>query len=313
MRTLMRDGDHAFIMQDLVIKYLMGVDVSQTGNCDFYVSDERFLSSLMSVIAQKNNPFLQAINARIQRVTEAGLYSRWLQEATPNATTCLDQPAFIQVDEPIRIANIWGLFVVLASGLAVSSIVFCLEVVTARHSSSRRAAGRASFSDDFRLQTFRKQGLHSKTFRKQQGLHQVAFNKQGILQQGFRQQELRRQGARQQELRRQGARQQELRRQGARQQELRRQGARQQAFHQHLARIQAFRQSINQRAIRPQDIPQHEFHQESGREEVLPQQDRRHQGHIQEAFLEEIFTAAVASSFPLPTPPEEQDVINLMF
>nr|XP_053628598.1 glutamate receptor ionotropic, delta-1-like [Cherax quadricarinatus] len=131
-----KGGDYALIIEELGIRNLMADDVSKTGHCDLYISREKILPSIKSIITYKDSPLLEAFNVRIHKLTTSGLYMHWLKEAMPNFTTCSNLRPSITVQEPIAVSNIWGVFMMLASGLVLSSVIFCLELMTARYYSS---------------------------------------------------------------------------------------------------------------------------------------------------------------------------------
>ncbi|XP_042212980.1 uncharacterized protein LOC121860031 [Homarus americanus] len=59
---LVRRGDHVLIAVEIVIDMLISRDVSQTGRCDFYMSRERLLPSILAPIGQKNRLLVPAIS-----------------------------------------------------------------------------------------------------------------------------------------------------------------------------------------------------------------------------------------------------------
>ncbi|KAG7169259.1 Glutamate receptor-like 57 [Homarus americanus] len=175
LQRLLRGGNHAFIIENSSIEKLMAEDLSRTGHCDFYKSTESFLPSSMGLIAQKDTPLLPAINQRIRMLTESGLYEYWVRSSTPNSSVCAQLPSRITVKEPIGFFNIWGLFMVLASGLVLSTVVFYLEVLTVRcsgviTSSSTTTTTRKNTRRDEDSPTSSSRGVPSNTLHRSQPL-----------------------------------------------------------------------------------------------------------------------------------------------
>ncbi|XP_063584651.1 probable glutamate receptor [Penaeus indicus] len=123
-----RSRPYVLILEDLTHKLLMGQDFSNTGRCDFYTSRELFLPFIFAMIGQKNHPLVPALSERITAVTEAGLYSHWVEASIPNATSCARTPSKITVTSSLSFANLWGMFVLLLSGQVVGLVVLALEI-----------------------------------------------------------------------------------------------------------------------------------------------------------------------------------------
>ncbi|XP_069941778.1 glutamate receptor ionotropic, delta-2-like [Cherax quadricarinatus] len=128
--TLVRHGSYAIFQIEILINIFVSQDFSRTGRCDFYTSRERFLPTIMASIAHKDSPLIPAFNKRILSMTEAGLYYQWLKISLPNSTSCEHPPTKITVSSSLSLNNIWGMFVILGGGLILSTVIFCLEIVT---------------------------------------------------------------------------------------------------------------------------------------------------------------------------------------
>ncbi|XP_063888337.1 glutamate receptor-like isoform X2 [Scylla paramamosain] len=101
-----------------------------TGRCDYYTSREIIVSYPHSIILQKNSPLLRAVNARLQALTQGGLYLHWLQTALPNSSICRHSPSTVTVQDTLSLANLWGVFSVLAGGLGASLLAFVCELAS---------------------------------------------------------------------------------------------------------------------------------------------------------------------------------------
>ncbi|XP_064099392.1 glutamate receptor ionotropic, delta-1-like [Macrobrachium nipponense] len=116
LENLVAKGDHVLIIEDLSLRMLLAEHFTKSGNCEFYMSSELFLPSAMAMITQKNSPLGPAMDERIKALTESGLYTYWINNAVPNSTSCSNPPSRITVESTLKIANIWGMFVMLGGG-----------------------------------------------------------------------------------------------------------------------------------------------------------------------------------------------------
>ncbi|XP_050714182.1 glutamate receptor ionotropic, kainate glr-3-like [Eriocheir sinensis] len=126
--TLVRAGDHVIVDFEISLRSLMALDFSQKGQCEFYMSKDRYLSVSGAVMAPKNNPLVHSFNKRLMTAIEQGLISYWL-ENVPNFTVCDNIPKKKLVTSYIFISNIWGVFALLVGGLATGLVVWCAELL----------------------------------------------------------------------------------------------------------------------------------------------------------------------------------------
>ncbi|XP_064103678.1 probable glutamate receptor isoform X2 [Macrobrachium nipponense] len=104
---------------------------SMTGRCDFYIAKEKFIPTMYAMVNQKNSPLTPAINARIRRIVESGLYNYWVFRNSNNITACANPPMTIVLMDPIGIGSIWGLAVIWTAGMTVAAIAFTGEMAVA--------------------------------------------------------------------------------------------------------------------------------------------------------------------------------------
>ncbi|XP_069982157.1 probable glutamate receptor [Penaeus vannamei] len=126
--SFVRSRPYVLILEDLTHKVLMGQDFSNTGRCDFYTSRELFLPFIFAMIGQKNHPLVPALNKRITAITEAGLYTHWVEATIPNSTTCARPPSKITVTSSLSLANLWGMFALLLGGQVLGMLMLALEI-----------------------------------------------------------------------------------------------------------------------------------------------------------------------------------------
>ncbi|ROT74684.1 Variant Ionotropic Glutamate Receptor [Penaeus vannamei] len=123
-----RNRKDVLLIEDLTARIYMGQDVTDTGRCDFYTSRDEFLPLIFAMIGQKNSPLIPVISDKITRLTEGGVYEHWVKMSIPNSTVCAHASSKITVNTSLTLANLWGVFAVLGSGLTVALIVLLLEV-----------------------------------------------------------------------------------------------------------------------------------------------------------------------------------------
>ncbi|XP_053643873.2 glutamate receptor 4-like [Cherax quadricarinatus] len=139
-KTIAKKGGQALLIEDLTSKVVMTEYFSLTGRCDFYQSREYLLAAFLSMIGQKDNPLVPAMNNRIKLVTEAGLYDYWMKQLSINSTRCERPPTRITVKTTLSLANLWGMFTVLAGGLVLGLVVLGLEVFTSRLNQTHKSS-----------------------------------------------------------------------------------------------------------------------------------------------------------------------------
>ncbi|KAK7068943.1 hypothetical protein SK128_006015 [Halocaridina rubra] len=129
---LIRNGDHVQIFDTVTAMGFMAQGFSESGRCDFYWAKQAFLPFMYGMIGQKYSPLTPAINARLSRLFEAGLYNYWLSNQVPNITACVNTPTKVTMKEAIGINNIWGVAVIWTAGILLAGAVFGLEILHAK-------------------------------------------------------------------------------------------------------------------------------------------------------------------------------------
>ncbi|XP_066937320.1 uncharacterized protein [Macrobrachium rosenbergii] len=129
LETLVRRGDHAIATCTTDAVNIIAKYFSEKGSCNFYIARETFVPFTLAMIVQKGSPLVEALSDRIRRIVGGGLYRYWLDSNLPNSTSCKHMPSSFTVKEPLAMTNIWGLFVLLASGLGIACLIFWVEVL----------------------------------------------------------------------------------------------------------------------------------------------------------------------------------------
>ncbi|XP_068224162.1 uncharacterized protein [Palaemon carinicauda] len=127
--TLVRRGDHVIATDTTDGTRLIANYFSQVGSCNFYMAREAFVPFVMGMIGQQGSPLVEALTHRIGSIVAGGMYRHWLDSNFANSSSCRHMPSRFTVREPLAIINIWGLFVLLVSGLSVAGMTFLLEMI----------------------------------------------------------------------------------------------------------------------------------------------------------------------------------------
>ncbi|XP_068221054.1 uncharacterized protein [Palaemon carinicauda] len=122
-------GDHVQIFDTTNSLYYRAKEFSRTGRCDFYLAKETFIPFVYSMIWQKGSLLTPAINVRIRKVVEAGLYNLWVSQNIDNVTACANPPMKVYLQDPIHLENIWGVAVIWGGGMLLAFSAFALESV----------------------------------------------------------------------------------------------------------------------------------------------------------------------------------------
>ncbi|KAK8407424.1 hypothetical protein O3P69_002153 [Scylla paramamosain] len=129
IENYVRHGGYSLIDAVFSIDLLMADSFLKTKTCDFYKSRQTMFSTGTHVIMEKGNPLLPAVDHRIRAIVESGLFEHWMNnELHAYRSNCQFSPSIILVREPLSLANLWGLFLVLGTGMLLAANVFCLEL-----------------------------------------------------------------------------------------------------------------------------------------------------------------------------------------
>ncbi|XP_071535585.1 probable glutamate receptor [Panulirus ornatus] len=126
--TLVKRGDHVLLLAGMGIKRQMARDLQQSGYCSLYGSREELLSRRFAMIGPMDSPLIPAMNKRILRVAEAGLFDQWRKIEEPYGDVCLFFHAKMTRKASLSLNNVWGMFVVLVMGHAFSLLELAIEI-----------------------------------------------------------------------------------------------------------------------------------------------------------------------------------------
>ncbi|XP_068235486.1 glutamate receptor-like [Palaemon carinicauda] len=130
VETKISKGGYVLMNDDLPTKMLIDQYFSKTGTCVFYMSKEYFFPQISAMIAPKYSPLIPVLNEKLVMIIESGLYEYWLKKEYVNSSSCDKAPTKILVQSSLSIYNIWGMFVLLFGGYAISLLVFTYELLT---------------------------------------------------------------------------------------------------------------------------------------------------------------------------------------
>ncbi|XP_045123991.1 probable glutamate receptor [Portunus trituberculatus] len=128
LRTLVRPGHHILVDAGVTVRNLIAQQFSLTGRCDYFRSKQGFLPFSAVVATQRNNPLVISLDKRVHELMESGIFRYWFRTAIPNSSTCDNPPRRFLETTPLAATNLWGMFVVLAGGLAMGIISLCVEL-----------------------------------------------------------------------------------------------------------------------------------------------------------------------------------------
>ncbi|KAG7172656.1 putative olfactory ionotropic receptor IR4-like 23 [Homarus americanus] len=127
--SLIPDGRHAMLVENVVCRKIYSDHFSLTGRCDFYMSTGNFWRLIYAMVVQRNSPLRQLLNARILALREFGIYDRWATNQMPNMTHCLKTPKKIKLQEPYSLVDLWAVFLLLGGGAFLSTVSFGFELL----------------------------------------------------------------------------------------------------------------------------------------------------------------------------------------
>ncbi|XP_063859246.1 glutamate receptor ionotropic, delta-1-like [Scylla paramamosain] len=128
LETVVRTDRHSLQSTNFPLDLLIADDFLKTKRCDFYKTRQTFFATTHCMIGQKGSPLIPAINHRVRAVVESGLYVHWLMNEVSAIIYCRYTPSIITVREPLSLANLWGMVVLLGVGLLLAGGAFCLEM-----------------------------------------------------------------------------------------------------------------------------------------------------------------------------------------
>ncbi|XP_053649849.2 probable glutamate receptor [Cherax quadricarinatus] len=127
--TLIPDGRHAMLVENVVCRKIYSDFFSAKGRCNFYMSTDNFWKLIYAMVVQRGSPLRQLLNSRIRALGEFGIYDLWVLSQMPNMTHCLKTPRKVKFQEPYSMADLWALFLLLISGAVAAAAAFCCELL----------------------------------------------------------------------------------------------------------------------------------------------------------------------------------------
>ncbi|XP_069188735.1 uncharacterized protein [Procambarus clarkii] len=81
------------------------------------------------ILCAKGHPLVPVFSRRLMRIDESGIYSQQLKQLFANSSNCSNPPTKVVIQTSLSIVNIKGMFLVLVCGLALSLLVFGMELL----------------------------------------------------------------------------------------------------------------------------------------------------------------------------------------
>ncbi|XP_066989663.1 probable glutamate receptor [Macrobrachium rosenbergii] len=125
-------GHSAMLLEAVGCNKIYSDHFRKTGRCEFYKSRNVFWPLHYALIVRQGSPLRNLIDARILALREFGIIERWVLDQTPHMIYCIKMPTKIKMQEPYSFYDLWAVFFVVALGLLLACLTFCLELVMGR-------------------------------------------------------------------------------------------------------------------------------------------------------------------------------------
>ncbi|KAK3872020.1 hypothetical protein Pcinc_022885, partial [Petrolisthes cinctipes] len=112
-RQPIANGEFAAICDDITMMKAMSWDFSTTGECHLYITREAIFDVAIALAYKSNSAYKERVNFWIHRVTEAGIFNKWLQLEIRNTSQCLQPPSALRSG-------------ITVSGLTLDAFIGCL-------------------------------------------------------------------------------------------------------------------------------------------------------------------------------------------
>ncbi|XP_045025966.1 glutamate receptor ionotropic, delta-1 [Daphnia magna] len=125
-------GLYAYPYLQIFAKFFVSDQFKKDGKCRFQMSKPLSLTGFWSMAFQKGSKLTSIFNDVLIEVWETGLPSHWSNEVIPRAPQCFakEKPrANLAGQNPIRLTDLMGAFLILAVGVGLATIVFLLEKI----------------------------------------------------------------------------------------------------------------------------------------------------------------------------------------
>uniref|UniRef100_A0A2P2IBZ3 Glutamate receptor ionotropic, kainate 2-like n=1 Tax=Hirondellea gigas TaxID=1518452 RepID=A0A2P2IBZ3_9CRUS len=130
LRQQMIRGDYAFIMfRRALLGGMHHMFNAFGGNCVTTMIDEHILPAPLSMVFPKKSPWKKKIDPMIIALREFGIIQKMLEDATLNATHCLNpQNQAREGTNPLKMKDFYGIFSMYLGGMFLAAMAFVGEV-----------------------------------------------------------------------------------------------------------------------------------------------------------------------------------------
>nr|XP_042907222.1 uncharacterized protein LOC110283458 [Parasteatoda tepidariorum] len=126
-KAMERVKKEKFAVQIMKLHFM--IKASRIGLHDFYVPSDTIGFNLVSIAFRKDFPLMEEVNMVIHRMVESGLYVKKVQDLFFKAKLKGPLPEPTNAHRPLSIFDVYMLFLVLVTGLMLSTCCLILEVV----------------------------------------------------------------------------------------------------------------------------------------------------------------------------------------
>ncbi|XP_076314970.1 putative glutamate receptor [Tachypleus tridentatus] len=122
---LVLTGQYAFIKEKSYLDVIMSQDYQKTNFCRVHIAKEEFFKVGFGIALQKNSPYLEIFNLEVMKMIQTGLLEKWRQRYWPKRQDCKDNVK----EQRIGLGDLQGIFLFFAIGVALSIIIFLIELL----------------------------------------------------------------------------------------------------------------------------------------------------------------------------------------
>ena len=108
------------------------LDYSEKHECNAYLMPEKFSTMFPSLALSKDCPFKSFFDKKIVNILESGQYQEWTKRHSRLNGKCSEASVSASSDisaNSISLSQFSAVFVALYIGLAVSVVIFCIEII----------------------------------------------------------------------------------------------------------------------------------------------------------------------------------------
>ncbi|XP_068201744.1 glutamate receptor ionotropic, delta-2-like [Palaemon carinicauda] len=128
-------GHFAGICDSLSGNLMVAKTFSDTAKCNYFTPRETIVTHSYTLVLQRNSPLMESLRFWLQELQEHGWIDQLINQVVNNGTKCQLPPGREEGQPPavaLNIAQMWGAFAILASGICGAALVFFIEFCAQR-------------------------------------------------------------------------------------------------------------------------------------------------------------------------------------